>query len=211
MRSIILILVLFPCLVSAQTTKDDYVIYSQYLKEFQIERKSKIDFVVRRSAEYDDNDGLVVYVDELRQFLKNKTSMPSVEFRFRKFTGTLIKDTLWVSLLAELDKKMKKSFEIEDSFSPDLKTDIINDKTYKKYFRNFKNFKHIERNWIRFHQQYPIPSIVIEFSAVASDGQRAVFYFSNRCNPLCGEGDLVFFYKENNEWKYLSHSALWYN
>jgi len=112
---------------------------------------------------------------------------------------------------------MKRSFKIENNFSPVLQTTIIDTDQYNKYFKKFKTSKQIERNWQRFHKNYNISSmynrssILIEFSDIASDGKEAAFYFSWRCGGLCGEGDLVFFSKENGEWKFLHLTPLWYN
>jgi len=212
-RLIIVILILFPCLAFAQATTEDYGIYSQYLKELQIER-GQINFVIRKSTNYGGNydDFAANIAGDIRKFLKgDEESRAYFEHVFQKFTPTLIKDTLWVSLLAELNQKIKQKFEMENNFSPDLNTVVINTHIYKRYFRHFKGFKRIEKCWIHFHKKYPKPAAMVEFSEIASDGQRAVFYFTMRCNPLCGEGDLVFFHKENNEWKYLYSAPLWFN
>jgi hypothetical protein len=214
MRSIMLLLVLFPCFAFAQATKEDYGIYSQYLKEFRIESKTQINFVVRKSsADSTKYDYFAADIPgDIRKFLNGETaSLPDFEHLFRDFTTTLIKDTSWVSLLAELNQKIKQKIEIENDFSPDLKTVIINDSIYEKYFKNVRSYKRIVKNWAHFHKQYPDPSALIAFSEIASDGERAIFYFTARRNVLIGEGDLVFFHKENNEWKYLYSAALWYN
>jgi hypothetical protein len=214
MRSIILPLILCRCLAYGQTTKEDYTIYSQYLKAFQtIKAVKKINFVVRESAECysrgHDTSEINDYAKKLRAALKgDKAALQDVYFMFRSVIETFHKDTLWIPVIAELGRKMKRGYKIQNKFSPDLQTSVIDDHSYKKYFGNIK---HIDKSWNRFHKQYPMPSALTELSEIAGDGQRAVFYFSWRCGGLCGDGDLVFLYKENNEWKYLGVATLWYN
>ena len=106
---------------------------------------------------------------------------------------------------------MNEGFVIENNFSADLNTIIINKRTFNKYFKHSKSNKRIEKNWIRFHNTYKMPSALIEFSDIAKDEKHAVFYFSNRCGGLCGDGNLIFFINENGEWKLLKEIPLWYN
>jgi hypothetical protein len=210
-----LFLLLLPGVALAQVTTEDYAIYSQYLKIVQDSYKTeKVCFVVNETTAYslkyfppEIND----WVEELRGYLKNKASMFYAEFTFKDFTKTIISDTLWVSMLADLDKKMRQPFKIENHFSPDLEIVVIDTNIYNKYFSHFKTVRRIDRNWTRFHKKYGTPAVLIEISPIATDGQRAVFYFSTRCNGLCGEGDILFFGKENNEWKFLKSAPLWYN
>jgi len=216
MRSIIIVLILFPTLAFSQPTKEDYGIYSQYLKVFQASKKvEKIYFVINEMTVNSQNNYLIdinSVVNDLRGNIKGDINGRSgVYSTFKDFAITLTKDTLWIPLIAELNQKMKRSFKIENNFSSDLQTIVISDTTAQKYFRHSKTSKQIERSWARIHKQYPMSSALIELSQIVSDGKRAVFYFSWRCGGSCGDGDLVFFRKENNEWKYLYSAALWYN
>ncbi|MFI5136347.1 MAG: hypothetical protein ACHQIM_00880 [Sphingobacteriales bacterium] len=215
MKSILLLL-LFPCLAFSQATKGDYDIYSKYLKVFQANKKvEKICFVVNETTAYSQKYFLPdvdQVVTDLTGYLKgDQTLLSEVSFTFRDVIHTLTKDTLWIPVIAELSQKIKQNFKIENNFSSDLQTIVIGNNTAKKYFRHSKTVKQIDRNWVRFHRKYPMPSALIELSEIASDGQRAVFYFSTRCGGLCGDSDLIFFSKENGEWKFLAKAPLWYN
>lgn len=216
MKTLTLLLLLFPCIVSAQATTEDYAIYSQYLKTIQDSCKTgKVCFVANETTAYSQKfnlAGIDNIVRELRAYLKgDKNNMSYIYLTFKDFSRTMITDTLWVALLADLDKRMGQGFKIENHFSPDLQTAIIDTTIYNKYFSHFSAAGRIERNWIRFHKKYGTLSLLIELSPIVSDGQRAVFYFSKRCGGLCGEGDLLFFGKENNEWALLQRASLWYN
>ncbi len=213
MRLISIALVLLPYFAFSQQTPGDYAIYSQYLKVFQSSKKvEKMYFVVKDlgdSVEYQD-EGVIGTVKDLTLYLKGDKSVTfsDVYFTFRDILSTLKKDSLWIPVIDELSAKIKQKFEIENKFSPDLHTIIISEDTYHLYFRNFN---HIEKSWEHFHKHYPLPSALISLSKIAGDGTRTVFYFSERCGGLCGDGELVFFQKENGKWKFLAKSALWYN
>ena len=180
MRLIVWLLILFPCVAFSQAMKEDYGIYSQYLKVFQASKKvDKIYFVVNETTANNQNNYLIdinSIVNDLRGNIKRDINARSgVYSTFKDFAITLTKDTLWIPLIAELNKKMKQGFKIENNFSSDLHTIVISDTTAKKYFKHSKAGKQIERKWARFHKQYPMPSVLIELSEIANDGQRVAF------------------------------------
>ncbi|HEY4325397.1 MAG TPA: hypothetical protein VGN20_15480 [Mucilaginibacter sp.] len=205
MKLMFLSLLLWSCILKAQDDKESYAIYSQYLKQFRNE-KGSTDFVVRTSTDNirkyhsDDVSGVVTGI---RGYVKGDFSF---EFFFRPRVNDLRKDTLWIPLIDELSKKIKNEFIIKSEFAPDLQTILISNNIYKKYFGNNKQ---TEKNWNRFHTQYPIPAFLIDLSEIASDGKRAVFYFGSHCGGLCGHGALVLYYKDGSEWKFLTTISLW--
>jgi hypothetical protein len=210
MRSVILILAFFPCLVFAQATKEDYAMYSQYLDLNQKDKSAQFNFIVRQSTDYIikyDKTSINEMVNEFRGFTKeDKESIADLEALYRLFIPVLKTDTLWIPLIAELNQKMQYKFVVKNEFSPGLQTTVIRDHAYKKYFGKHKNIK---KGWERFHGHYGKISLLIDLSAIANDGKHAVFYFARRCGGLCGAGQLVLFYKENSEWKYLMTLNIW--
>ena len=61
-------------------------------------------------------------VKELKGYINHDgTPLYLIDITFKKFTATLLKDTSWISLLSELDKKMNRSFKIENKFSPEYR------------------------------------------------------------------------------------------
>jgi len=213
-------LILLPGIALAQATKEDYAIYSQFLKIVQDSYKTgKVSFVVNETTAYRQkskdigiNDDINEKVRDIRNYLAgNKNSAGYLTFSFRDFAKTLVTDTAWILLLDEVNRKMKQRFKIANNFAPDLQTNVVDEPICDKFFKHVKTVRQIDRNWARFHKKYGAVSALIELSPITSDGQRAVFYFSTRCGGICGEGDLVFFSKENSEWKFLYKAPLWYN
>lgn len=212
---------LLPYVVLGQAPINDYIIYSKFLKYFQADRKMEnFTFVINETPYFTEKYGplsdrdfqLNDFLDELRAYSKDKNKGYSDSYAtFKDFTFTLIKDTLWFPVMTMFDKQFHSGYKIVDHFSPDLQIAIINKPTFDNYFRHMTNDRQIDRAWIRFHKKYSTYALLTELSKIASDGQRALFYFSFRCNGLCGEGDLVFFEKENDEWKCLGKFPLWFN
>ncbi|HEY2582722.1 MAG TPA: hypothetical protein VGI43_12990 [Mucilaginibacter sp.] len=205
MKSMFLSFLLLPCILKAQDDKESYAIYSQYLRQFRNE-KSRADFVIRTSTDnirkYHSDD-VSEMVTGLRGYVKGDFSF---EFFFRPKVNDLRKDTLWIPLIDELSKKIKNEFIIKNEFAPDLQCILISDGIYRKYFGNNK---YIDKNWNRFHVQYPIPAFLIDLSEIVGDGKRAVFYFGSHCGGLCGSGSLILFYKDGSEWRFLTTISLW--
>jgi len=215
-KYLLVILMLFPYVAFAQTTTEDYSIYSKYLNDFENNRKgTKLDLIVLDtmawSLKYNEPAIDDIVADFRRYFRGDKSNFEYEYTLFREFTKALITDTLWISRLDDLNKKIKAGFKLENFFPIALQVKVINKHTFNKYFKFSDKRRQVERNWMRFHREYPMPSALIELSPIASDGTHAVFYFSMRCEGLCGEGDLVFFEKENGKWKSLYKAPLWYN
>jgi len=209
MRLIVLLLILLPCLAFSQATKEHYDIYSQYLKNYQAQRGKRMHFVVRESTDYFrkyDTTGIREIINELRNYLKgDAVSRSDVAFQFQSFADTLKRDTTWMSLIAELDRKTKSELVLRNEFSKAIHTSIISNSTYENYFK-IKDFR---KGWTDFHKHYPKSAVMVEFSAIVSDGRHAVFYFIAKCGGLCGAGYMVFGYKENNKWKFIVTQPLW--
>lgn len=216
MKFFIVILLLLPSIAIAQATAEDYSIYSKYLNDFRNEVKgTNMDLIVLDTMAWSlkfNEPSISDIVADFRKYFKGDKSKFDYEYiLFRKFTEILINDTLWISRIDDLDKKTKVGFRLENYFPTDLQVKVIDKRTFNKYFKFSDKGRQVERNWARFHREYPMPSALIELSPISSDDKRAVFYFSMRCGGLCGHGDLVFFEKENNGWTCLGHFPLWYN
>jgi hypothetical protein len=210
MKALIITLTLFPFFALAQTKQDNYDIYSKYLKIYQNEKKTEFNFVIRESTDYVTkykSKDIEEIGDELRGYLiGDKVSMSSVQFLYRQFIPTLKADTLWMPLIFQLDQEMKKEYVLKNMFSNDLRATVITNKEYDKYFRNSRN---LTKEWKTFHRKFPNRAVIAQFSQIAYDNKRAVFYFSSQCGGLCGVGQLVLFYKDNAEWKYLCTLLIW--
>jgi len=209
-KILIVAAVCFPSLVFAQASKEDYAIYSQCLKNYQKEKDKKMYFVVKESADYIrkyDTVEIRNIIAELRGYLSGDlASATDVKFMYRSFADTLKKDTLWMPLLEQLDKKSKSEFVLENKFSKKLQTVMIRSEDADAFFIKVKDFR---KSWAAFQYHYSKRAVMVEFSEIATDGKRAVFYFVSKCGGLCGNGFIVFCYKENNHWKFIPTFPRW--
>ena len=208
-KRVFIILLLMSGVVKAQNGTAVYGIYTQYLKQFKLDRKSEANFVITKSTYYGRKyDPYVKEVaGDLRACLNgDKSAVSTAVFSYGSFINILKTDTSWIALIDELAKKMKQKFVIKNKFPVDLGVTVINGHTYKRYFGDNKN---ILKNWINFHDKYPKPAYLIDFSDIVSDSKHAVFYFAYRCGGLCGSGCLVLLYKEGADWKFLRTLHIW--
>ncbi len=211
-KFIALFLLLLPGMVLAQATKEEYAIYSQYLKNYREETTRPMDFVIRESTDYArkyDKTAITDIISNLRNYLSGDAAATSdVTFTYRSFGDSLKKDTTWLSLVTALDQKMKKQFNLKNDFSKSLHTGFLSNSDYAAWFSNPKEH---EKAWAKFHDRYSKSAVMIEFSAIAmaANNQRAVFYYIKSCGSLCAVGYIVFCYKENNEWKFIYTLPLW--
>jgi len=65
--------------------------------------------------------------------------------------------------------------------------------------------------WPAFYKQFPGSQGVLTFSRVgfSADGTQAFFYYSNRCEGLCGTGDFVIMEKHNGQWAIQQEINMW--
>jgi hypothetical protein len=65
--------------------------------------------------------------------------------------------------------------------------------------------------WPAFYKQFPGSQGLLEFSGVgfSTDGTQAFFYFSNRCEGLCGTGDFVIMEKRGGHWVIQQDIGMW--
>jgi hypothetical protein len=56
--------------------------------------------------------------------------------------------------------------------------------------------------WPAYYKRFPGSQGLLTFSGVgfSADGTQAFFYFSNRCEGLCGTGDYVIMEKRDGRW-----------
>ena len=94
---------------------------------------------------------------------------------------------------------------LKNEFSDPRRTSIIGNAEYKTYFEQ-KEFK---KRWPAFYAHFPKTAMLVEFSAIATDGRRAVFYFIASGGALGGEGYIVFCYKIADKWKFIPTLPLW--
>jgi len=211
-KFIALFLLLLPGVAIAQATKEEYAIYSQYLKNYREESTRPMDFVIRESTDYGrkyDTTAIKDIISNLRNYLSgDAAAMSDVTFTYRSFADSLKKDTAWLSLLAALDQKMKKQFFLKNEFSKSLHTSLL---TNSDYAALFSDRKELEKGWAKFRGRYSKSAVMIEFSEIAlsANNQRGVFYFIKSCGSLSAAGYIVFCYKENNEWKFIYTQSLW--
>lgn len=209
-KCIALFLLLLPGIALAQATKEDYAIYSQYLKHYRAESAYKVNFIVRESTDYIrkyDSTGIKDIVTQLRNFLNgDPVSVSNVRFMYKAFADTLKKDTIWMPLITTLNQKMKSEFILKNKFSKSLHAGFISNNNYSTYFGNSKE---LEKGWAKFHQHYTKSAVLVEFSAIAGDNKRAVFYFIEQSGSIGAKGYIVFCYKENNKWKFIPTLPLW--
>ena len=210
MRFITAVFFLFPLFGYPQKDLDS-IIYSKYLQRFEEERKVKITFVINKDIDTLQKNTLVdiqSVVDDIRGFIAgDKSSVSWVYFYCKDLIPVLRKDTSWVSVIAKLKNREYCEHAIKNNFIQNLNVIRISEHQYRSY----RNPNHIENNWKRFHLKYPMPSALTELSGIASDDKHAVFYFSSHCGGLCGIGQLVKFYKDDSEWKFLATWMLWQN
>jgi hypothetical protein len=65
--------------------------------------------------------------------------------------------------------------------------------------------------WPAFYKQFPGSQGLLKFSGVgfSADGTQAFFYFSNRCEGLCGTGDYVIMEKRDGRWVIRKDIGMW--
>jgi hypothetical protein len=210
-RLTLYLLILLPSVSFAQAPDNSYGMYSTFLDSLRFHKGEKTVFVVRKTIDF----GRIYYQSDLpdmvasyRACLKSDPDKDChyLDFAYKGMRPIITKDTLWLGLIERLSKKMKRSFPIKNKFSPELKVRIIGKHDYLKYFGKKK-----ERytDWDKFYQDYTSNAVLVDLSEVVSDGQRAVFYFGERCGGLCGAGGLILFYNDNGTWKYLREIGMW--
>ncbi len=209
MRWVLLIFLLFPHLVFGQKLPDEYDMYSKYLKIFQDTKKVELNLVIMVSSTYgkkNNESDLGSSLIDFRNYLRGNKSDASAFFQCEAFRDTLNKDTLWLPLIDELNKKLAKDHNtIRNQFSEGLKINLLTYNHYDGYFGDGD----IDGGWATFHEDYGDKSALINLSQVVNDGKRAVFYFSSQCGGLCGEGRIVLFYKDRAGWRFVIGLPLW--
>lgn len=65
--------------------------------------------------------------------------------------------------------------------------------------------------WPAYYKQFPGSQGLLTFSGVgfSADGTQAFFYFSNRCEGLCGTGDYVVMEKRDGRWIIQTDIRMW--
>jgi hypothetical protein len=65
--------------------------------------------------------------------------------------------------------------------------------------------------WPAYYKQFPGSQGLLTFSGVgfSADGTQAFFYFSNRCEELCGTGDYVIMEKRDGRWDIQKEVNMW--
>jgi len=65
--------------------------------------------------------------------------------------------------------------------------------------------------WPAFYKQFPGSQGLLKLSGVgfSADGTQAFFYFSNRCEGLCGTGDYVIMEKRDGRWVIQKDIGMW--
>jgi hypothetical protein len=65
--------------------------------------------------------------------------------------------------------------------------------------------------WPAYYKQFPASQGLLTFSGVgfSADGTQAFFYFSNRCEGLCGKGDYVIMEKRDGRWVVQKEIVMW--
>jgi len=208
---IIIVLLAFPLLVFGQKNPEDYTIYSKYLKIYQDNKKAKLSYVIRVSTDYGKKSygsDIGDILQEIRGYLKGDKSDGSAFFRFEAFKDTLKSDTLWLPLMTRLQERMKHEYRIQNQFSNNLQITMLTYNHYIEYFDK-TNSRDIDNGWASFHEDYPDKPLLINLSEIVNDGKRAVFYFSSQCGGLCGVGQLVLFYKDKSEWRFVLVIPMW--
>jgi len=119
-------------------------------------------------------------------------------------------DTAWIPLIDELCQTLDAGFILKNKFQNDIQLNLIRYNAGKYFGRSEyskQNYAHFKK---RFHSKLPL--LLIRFSQIVSDGNRAVFYFSRHCNydKFPDEGQLVLFYRKNSKWKFLGTIGLWH-
>jgi hypothetical protein len=65
--------------------------------------------------------------------------------------------------------------------------------------------------WPAYYKQFPGSQGLLTFSRVgfSADGAQAFFYYSNRCEGLCGKGEYVFMERHNGHWAIQQEIGMW--
>jgi len=65
--------------------------------------------------------------------------------------------------------------------------------------------------WPAYYKQFPGSQGLLTFSRVgfSADGTQAFFYYSNRCEGLCGAGDFVIMDKHDGHWFVQQEIGMW--
>ncbi|MBC8110477.1 MAG: hypothetical protein H7Y04_05400 [Verrucomicrobia bacterium] len=178
------------------------------MKAYRKEQGEKVTkLVVRKSTDFNIKygEGEINQVTEiLRDFVKGDiVAVNMANFQYGNLVDTVKKDTLWLSLIDTLNKKMQHRHRLKNEFTTDIQLSFIN------RTRHFRNNKTVNKNWVRFYRKYPTAYALVEFSEVANDGERAIFYFAARRGGLWGRGDLILFHKIGFGWKFLGYLKIW--
>lgn len=65
--------------------------------------------------------------------------------------------------------------------------------------------------WAAYYKQFPGSQGLLTFSRVgfSGDGSQAFFYYSNRCEGLCGTGEYVLMAKRDGRWAIQQEIGMW--
>jgi hypothetical protein len=94
---------------------------------------------------------------------------------------------------------------LRHSFRPSIDYELVTSAQLEPIFCKHCGF------WPAYYKQYPGSQGLLEFSGVgfSADGTQAFFYFSNRCEGLCGTGDYVVMEKREGRWVIQQDIEMW--
>lgn len=91
------------------------------------------------------------------------------------------------------------------SLHPSIDYELVTSAQLKPIFCKHCGF------WPAYYKQFPGSQGLLTFSGVgfSADGTQAFFYFSNRCEGLCGTGDYVIMEKRDGRWVIQKQVNMW--
>jgi hypothetical protein len=216
-QSLVWLLILLPCFLKAQERKEDYTIYSRFLKIYQEKKTTKFCFVAEDSLGWEGthfSDFINEFRENLEYYLQDDDSTPAskryLDDVSKELNAAHRIDTAWIPLIDKLCQTLDVGFILKNKFQHDLQIHVIHYDAEKYFIKNENSKPKYAYFKKSFHSKLPL--LLIRFSQIVSDGSRAIFYFSTRCNceSIEHEGQLVLFYRKNSKWKFLGTIGLWH-
>lgn len=211
MKKFILLLLLFPQLIFAQSEDSDYELYNQALARWnKLGISSKVDSIVLIKKLHKK---LVNWDIEFHDFGVDSYRHPDFDYLYLKagknmaLIDRLIEDSSLIASLQSLTKKLEPYPKIRSKLFLNEKLRVKPISWWRYYSFHFPRFRR-PTIWKKIKRKFGARYVVM-FSEIEYSEKYAVFYYAYYCGRLCGSGDLLVFEKVGNQWISLGKLNFW--
>ena len=211
MKKLIIILILFPHLIIAQTVESDHILYNLAMVRWNsLGIGPNIDSVVLIKKLHKK---LVPFDITFSDYDVDSYEHPEAVYLYTEvgknmtFFDRIIDDKILVETLRTLTKNFGKHPKIQSKLIRQQALRIKPISWWRYYAFHFPTFRRVNM-WKKIKRKFGA-SYVLMFSEVEYKGKYAAFYYAYHCGGLCGSGDIVVFEKVDNQWRSLGKVNIW--